>query len=51
MTTNVNEWINQLELLSKIAAIEPQSAYCRFQAQSNLYHEDDSRYLPIFTEA
>ena len=26
--TIVNEWISQLKLLSKIAAIEPQSAYC-----------------------
>ena len=27
-----NEWIGQLEFLSKIAAIEPQSAYCAFTA-------------------
>ena len=28
----VNEWISQLELLSKIAAIEPQSSYCALTA-------------------
>ena len=30
--TKVNEWISQLELLAKIAVIEPQSAYCAFTA-------------------
>ena len=30
--TKVNEWISQLKLLSKIAAIEPQCAYCAFTA-------------------
>ena len=24
------EWINQLEVLSKIAVVEPQAAYCAF---------------------
>ena len=32
ITTKVNEWISQLELLSKIAAIEPQSSYCALTA-------------------
>ena len=32
ITIKVNEWISQLELLLKIAAIEPQSAYCAFTA-------------------
>ena len=32
ITTKVNEWISQLELLSKIAATEPQFAYCAFTA-------------------
>ena len=32
ITKKVNEFISQLELLSKIAAIEPQSAYCVFTA-------------------
>ena len=30
--TKVNEWISPLELLSKIAAIDAQSAYCVFTA-------------------
>ena len=30
MEENVMEWINQLEVLSKMAAIEPEAAYCAF---------------------
>ena len=30
ITAKVDEWIRQLELLSKIATAEPQSAYCAF---------------------
>ena len=30
MEKKVIEWINQLEILSKIAAIEPRAMYCAF---------------------
>ena len=30
MEEKVLEWINQLEVLSKIAAVEPQTAHCAF---------------------
>ena len=30
MEEKVIEWINQLKVLSKIAAVEPQAAYCAF---------------------
>ena len=30
MEENVMEWINQLEVLSKMAAIEPEAAYYAF---------------------
>ena len=30
MEEKVIKWINQLEVLSKMAAIEPQATYCAF---------------------